>query len=350
EAHDMDGDGDLDLVIGTRSDGAFLFVNSGTRIEPVWPEEGVAILDTAGQQVMGSNAHLADWDRDGLLDLVLGSERGGAVWHRNTGTAAEPAFAPAATLVGKRRGARLANGADPTAPDTRTKVTVTDWNGDGHSDILIGDFATERIDLEPLSAERQKERDALDHERKVARTKLVDLMTRRHLLDEEGKPKDEELEARIQALDETYRDLRERLREYSTTETKMHGWVWLYLGGGAELEPATAGVEPVSSANASDGSVALEAELTRVDGGRLRLELELAVDPGWHVYAQLPEGSGYAATVPTVHLPDGAELLTPWATDGKAHDDPANPGVSWYEDRVTFTCELRVPEGTADEL
>ena len=80
EALDMDADGDLDLVIGTRSAGVFMVLNEGSRREPRWAPEPTRLLTAAGERIEGSNAHHADWDGDGLRDLIVGNENGGGTW------------------------------------------------------------------------------------------------------------------------------------------------------------------------------------------------------------------------------------------------------------------------------
>ncbi len=90
---DLDGDGDKDLLVG-QSDGALLyFENTGSASSPVFvartgsnnPLNGVDVGDSA-MPVFG------DMDGDGDLDLVVGRMDGTVAYFRNTGTAAAASF------------------------------------------------------------------------------------------------------------------------------------------------------------------------------------------------------------------------------------------------------------------
>ncbi len=87
---DLDGDGDLDLLIGENSGGLNYYRNDGTPQAPafvlvsdVW--EGIDV----GRR---SAPALADLDGDGDLDLLIGSDDQGLVLYRNQGTRAVPKF------------------------------------------------------------------------------------------------------------------------------------------------------------------------------------------------------------------------------------------------------------------
>jgi hypothetical protein len=139
EAVDFDSDGDLDLVIGSKQDGAFLIVNEGTRKAPVFSDEKTKLMSADGKHIQGANAHFVDWDGDGIKDLVLGHERGGIFFHKNEGDNKAPKFAAAKTLMPVLP--RAARGAEPTGPSSRTKIFMTDYNRDGKQDLLSGDVA-----------------------------------------------------------------------------------------------------------------------------------------------------------------------------------------------------------------
>lgn len=139
---DWDGDGDLDLVLGTYEGRALLRLNEGSPTEPAFATESTSIeAGGVDLQVPRGNAMpaVADWDGDGRWDLVSGSKDGDVFWYRNVGEAGKPRFAAAETLV-ERQG----DGLDELGK--RTQVAVADFDGDGDADLLVGDYHSERTE------------------------------------------------------------------------------------------------------------------------------------------------------------------------------------------------------------
>ncbi len=119
---DVDGDGDLDLLVGESSGQINLFRNQGSASLPnlVLETEEFAGIDV-GQR---SRPRLLDYDGDGDLDLLVGSNGGTIFYYRNDGTLANPVFAEA----------------DPISTSLTGTVSpaVADLDGDADADVLVG--------------------------------------------------------------------------------------------------------------------------------------------------------------------------------------------------------------------
>ncbi|MGF1564344.1 MAG: FG-GAP-like repeat-containing protein [Flavobacteriales bacterium] len=93
---DLDGDGDLDMIIGEQSGQLHVFTNNGVATElPVFDETSVPLNDNAGIPIdIGQFAtpYLFDIDNDGDLDLLVGEKEGIVNLFLNTGTANTPVF------------------------------------------------------------------------------------------------------------------------------------------------------------------------------------------------------------------------------------------------------------------
>jgi uncharacterized protein (DUF2141 family) len=126
---DLDGDGLLDLVLGTWNDGVQFYMNRGTRGEPSWQSD---TTDTI-RLTRGSNAipALADVDDDGDLDLFVGEASGEVNFYRNAGSRTAPRFELASdTYEGMDAG-------------RRSHPVLADLDGDGDLDLLLGSEAGE---------------------------------------------------------------------------------------------------------------------------------------------------------------------------------------------------------------
>src|SRR5262245_22389486 len=129
---DWNGDGVPDLLVGgnTRVLGVVYGPLAGKKtlsVERVWPK-GKELLDG-----VTTNLCVADWDGDGLADLIVGGyvgDKRGVYWLRNIGTK------KARKLVEPKL--RLS---DDVQDDDRRRYTtgvwVTDWNADGRPDLIV---------------------------------------------------------------------------------------------------------------------------------------------------------------------------------------------------------------------
>ncbi|HEX5817424.1 MAG TPA: VCBS repeat-containing protein [Gemmatimonadales bacterium] len=83
---DLDGDGDLDLLVGEASGSLNYYRNDGSRTAPAF----TLVSETFDDIKVGrrSAPHLADVDGDGDLDLLVGTDEGGLATFRNEGSRA----------------------------------------------------------------------------------------------------------------------------------------------------------------------------------------------------------------------------------------------------------------------
>jgi len=121
---DIDGDGDLDILVGDKQ-GLLAFIeNIGTPKKPKW-----VLKDKTYFQIdVGSNSvpRLIDIDKDGDLDLMMGNYTGRVILYLNKGTKNAPLFSIEST--------RFAS-----AKITRNSVpALFDWNQDTNVDLILG--------------------------------------------------------------------------------------------------------------------------------------------------------------------------------------------------------------------
>jgi hypothetical protein len=76
---------------------------------------------------------LADFDGDGLIDILAGEQYGQLMWLPNVGSAREPLFNQV-RLVKDGEG-------NPLDVGVHAAPLLTDWDGDGRNDLLVGTYA-----------------------------------------------------------------------------------------------------------------------------------------------------------------------------------------------------------------
>ncbi len=162
--YDWDGDGDMDILSGNTAGYIEFFENlSGPKMpEPRWAAP--RRLEAGGQpfrimagpdgSIQGpaeakwgyTTFSVADWDGDGLPDIVLNSILGDVVWLKNTGTRTQPVLAAPQPVEVEWEGEQPALAWGWRKPrgkalltQWRTTPVVYDFNGDGLPDLAMLD-------------------------------------------------------------------------------------------------------------------------------------------------------------------------------------------------------------------
>jgi hypothetical protein len=129
---DWNGDGLDDLLIGhTAGSGhdIVMYKNVGTKSDPNFAKP--VPVELPGPKVSRPSPYVFDWDGDGKVDLLLGTERAAVYFCRNVGTNKDPKL---------EKGKKLDIAGDGFDKSYRCRIDVADFNGDGKSDIVVGNF------------------------------------------------------------------------------------------------------------------------------------------------------------------------------------------------------------------
>ncbi|MCA9197305.1 MAG: VCBS repeat-containing protein [Planctomycetales bacterium] len=165
-AVDWDGDGDQDLVCGNTAGYLIYFENLGTAPNSPTPKwKAARYFQTDGKPVRiqaGPNGSIqgpceakwgyttlsvADWNRDGQLDIVCNSIWGKVVWFAGTADGKGLELEPSKPIVldtnGKPSPKPAWNWWNPESNELvtqwRTTPCVVDWNHDGRNDLVMLD-------------------------------------------------------------------------------------------------------------------------------------------------------------------------------------------------------------------
>lgn len=132
---DMNGDGKKDLIVGSMEGFIKVYPNVSGQGRPTFSRPYKASFKDGSPIKVGTRSapRLFDWDNDGRDDLLIGEVMGYVYFLKDTGTRDEPVFERAERL-------RLTDGKPLIYPPrgSRSRLTITDWDDDGISDILVG--------------------------------------------------------------------------------------------------------------------------------------------------------------------------------------------------------------------
>ena len=225
---DVDDDGDLDLLIGNISGNVIQIINEGNAKTPVFGEQKTH-LQADGKNLNVANNDsgptTADWDGDGLWDLIVGGGDGSVVFFKNTGTTKAAQFAAGITLVDACGERSLTRNEVPKRSNSRVKPHVYDWNDDGLLDLLVGDFASladkaPSLELTPEQTEKMTTLEAQSQTLYLKMGKLFEKQ-RSNALDETDKKE-------LATLQENNKKIQNELRPLIPLSNYIGG-VWVYL-------------------------------------------------------------------------------------------------------------------------
>mgnify|MGYP002639215769 CR=1 FL=1 len=289
---DWDNDGDYDMIVGDVTGGVSLSINEGTTKEPKFgPRVGLKIGDKAMRGAGKTDPIAVDWDGDGLLDILAGTEAGDVFFFRRL---ADGDFAPAVSaLSGKSRTTsyREVNAAlEKEGFDIgyRLRIAVNDWNEDGQLDLLIGNCFSD------------------EEERTSGKVYVL-------LRQAASNPATTDAEVSLDAL-----------------RQDMHN-----------PEPVVSDQEPaafnavlvVDEHNSNSGLVLVRGKVSK----------------GWHLYAGLPDASPYQLTELNLELPAGVQADGDWILPASQPKKPGSKMLYWtgdliFSQRVKSTSPLQASD------
>jgi hypothetical protein len=146
---DWNNDGKKDLIVGERDGHIRIYLNTNNDEIPVF--DGYTYLLYKGVPFDCDSTAMPvikDWNNDGKKDVLCGEDYGCIYLLINEGTDADPVFNSVSFI---------ADGQYDLDVGTRSSPAVTDWNGDGKKDLIVGEalgklfyYENKGTDAEPL--------------------------------------------------------------------------------------------------------------------------------------------------------------------------------------------------------
>ena len=157
---DLDDDGDLDLVMGSRDGNLHLFWNTGNITEPVWTEN-TTVFQNIQVYCNGTDSDIScdfsDLDNDDDLDLVVGTHGGGGyaggstpatdaaylIFYENLGSVNNPVFDNGTWSYLKQSGGYFTSSRTEAVKFKETATPrFADIDNDGDQDLFIGEHSS----------------------------------------------------------------------------------------------------------------------------------------------------------------------------------------------------------------
>jgi hypothetical protein len=129
---DIDGDGDLDALIGAEDGTLYYYQNTGSSTAPVYTAQTGTANPFNGIDVgRASTPTFADLDGDGDLDALIGRIDGNLYYYQNTGSRTAPVYTAQTGTANPFNGIDVGNA---------STSTLADLDGDGDLDAISGEF------------------------------------------------------------------------------------------------------------------------------------------------------------------------------------------------------------------
>ncbi len=132
---DWNGDGMKDLLLGTETGYIRFYPNQTSDTWPMFQDFTNVVADGQPIYLYRVNPYVFDLDQDGVHDLICGANDGYVRFYRNIGTNADPVLAAEETL-------KTVDGIPTRASGSYygSRCGFGDWNNDGTPDFLISAF------------------------------------------------------------------------------------------------------------------------------------------------------------------------------------------------------------------
>lgn len=135
ELVDWNADGLLDLLLTSEKLGLYLYLNNGTKEKHKYVDKTEIKLKNSSMKYLRPQIQVADMNRDGLFDLIVGNglvKESRIYYYENSGEIGKPQFSNVEEI-------KLTNG-DVVDPHYDVHLGIGDWNGDGEFDIFYSDY------------------------------------------------------------------------------------------------------------------------------------------------------------------------------------------------------------------